>query len=290
MSCELPDIVRAKAVAAPGGETWLRDLADRITDHCDRWELLVEEPLTGGTSAWVGRVRRGDGTPAVLKLPVPDPRNARTTAALLAADGDGFVRVLAHDGDDLLLEHRPTPLDRSGLPPEEQLRVLAELLPRIWRAGAEPVDKAAGLRDLLLATDPDPVVERALEFAHRRSAQFRADDAMTLHGDAAPNNVLLGPDGRAVFIDPDVFTGDPAYDVGVGLRDWSSTLLEARDPAGVLRTWCRDAAHRTGQDAQAVWEWAYLERVTTGVYARSLGAVDLAEPFLETARRLLPHS
>jgi len=287
-SIEVPEIVRAKALAATGGGSWLRDLPDRVADRCDRWDLTVAEPLSGGTAAWVARVVRSGDSAAVVKLPVPDAANGRTTRRLLEADGRGFVRVLENAENDLLMEHLPTSLDRSGLAPDEQLRILSELLPRVWLPGAEPVDKAAGLRELLLAAPAEPVVDRALEFADRRSSQFRPDQAVTLHGDAAPSNVLLGADGRAAFIDPESFSGDPAYDVGVTLRDWSPQLLAVDDPAGLLRSWCRDAARCTGQDPQAVWEWAYLERVTTGVYARSLGAVDLAEPFLETARRLLP--
>lgn len=35
-----------------------------------------------------------------------------------------------------------------------------------------------------------------------------------------------------------------------------------------------------------MWEWGFLERVSTGLYARSLGADELAAPFLATATRL----
>ncbi|WP_432560985.1 aminoglycoside phosphotransferase family protein [Kineococcus sp. SYSU DK003] len=296
MSCDLPRIVVAKARRAPGGEAWLQDLPARVAALAGRWALRIGEPLTGGTAAWVARVERADGTPAVLKLPVPDPGNHLTTRTLLAAGGDGYVRVLGHDGDDLLLEHLGPALHRSGFPARRQLRILAGLLPHAWRAGGDPVDpvdKAAGLATFitgLLDGPADAVTAKALQFADRRSRAFRPEAALVLHGDAAPSNALLVP-GRAaeaLFVDPDGFTGDPAYDCGVALRDWSRELLATSRPADLLRNWCLDVAAGAGQDPQAVWEWAFLERVSTGLYVRSLGAGDLAGPFLDSAHRLLP--
>jgi streptomycin 6-kinase len=292
----MPSTAVAKARRAPGGEGWLRDLPSRVAALAARWDLRIGDPLTGGSAAWIARAERADGTPAVLKLPVPDPGNALTTRTLLTADGHAYVRVLAHDGDDLLLEHLGPALDRSGLTAERQLRILGDLLPRAWRTGGDPVDpvdKAAGLAEFVtgLTEGPtDAATARALEFAERRSRAFRPEQALVLHGDPAPANALLAP-GRAseaLFVDPDGFTGDPAYDCGVALRDWGTHLLGSDRPAETLRGWCLDLATRTGQDPQAVWEWAFLERVSTGLYARSLGADDLARPSLETAHRLLP--
>ena len=42
-----------------------------------------------------GRVRRADGTPAVLKVALPDATSEREVAVLLAADVRGYARVLA---------------------------------------------------------------------------------------------------------------------------------------------------------------------------------------------------
>lgn len=301
MSCEPvtpvapTPLAEAKARRSAEGETWLRNLPGRVAELCRVWNLRLGETLTGGTAAFVARVEHADGAGAVLKLPVPAAGNARSTRTLVTAAGRGYAQVLEHDGDDLLLELLGPSLDRTGYPPQRQLRVLADLLPIAWEVGVpgDPVDQGAGLADLLthLLTGPtDPVAARALQFARRRSAAFRPDTARVLHGDAAPPNALLAP-GRtteAVFVDPDGFAGDPAYDVGVGLRDFSAELLTARTPAALLRGWCHDSATRTGQDPQAVWEWAFLERVTTGRYVQSLGAEDLARPFLASARRLLP--
>ena len=41
-------------------------------------------------------------------------------------------------------------------------------------------------------------------------------------------------------------------------------------------------------DEVAIWDWAFLERVSTGPYALSLGSGELGHPLLETAEALLP--
>lgn len=38
---------------------------------------------------------------------------------------------------------------------------------------------------------------------------------------------------------------------------------------------------------KAIWDWGFLERVSTGLYAMSFGAEDLARPFLESAEALI---
>lgn len=46
-------------------------------------------------------------------------------------------------------------------------------------------------------------------------------------------------------------------------------------------------AARTDIGEAAIWEWAYLERVSTGLPALSLGAGELGRPNLSTAEALL---
>ena len=89
-----------------------------------------------------------------------------------------------------------------------------------------------------------------------------------------------------VFIDPATFLGDPAYDLGVALRDWCPELLAAGDAATLARSWCQLLASAAGVDQTAGWQWAYLERVSTGLYALSLGAEDQGRQLLLTAEAL----
>lgn len=66
----------------------------------------------------------------------------------------------------------------------------------------------------------------------------------------------------------------------MALRDWSPQLL-AGDTSSVARRYC------TGLDETAIWEWGFLDRVSTGLYILKFGAGDLARPFFVTAERLV---
>jgi len=277
----VPDIVRAK-----GGDRWVAELPGTIAALQESWGITVGESLSGGTSAHVARVTTATGEPAVLKISVPGIGFDREIRTLLAAEGRGYARVLAADPDRdaVLLEPLGEALNRSALAPEAQLDVLAALLPAAWQVPAEgaPEDKAAGLRDLIeehWQPDHERIIAEALRCADRRSAAFDPDRCVLVHGDAAAANVLRRADGW-VFVDPAGFVGDPDYDRGVAARDWCEQLTDTPDPRGLLESYCR----RLGGDVAAVWEWAFLERVSTGLYVESLGGHSL---HLATATVLL---
>jgi streptomycin 6-kinase len=84
------------------------------------------------------------------------------------------------------------------------------------------------------------------------------------------------------MVDPNGFLGDPAYDLGVALRDRGADLAPG-DLAPALGRWAQLLAGPAGIDPVAVQEWALLERVSTGLVALSLGEPALAEPLLRTA-------
>ena len=149
--------------------------------------------------------------------------------------------------------------------------------------GRRAVDKAASLlqpvAELWQHLDhpcPERVITQAVDFAHQLSQAFSPDRTVILHGDAATANLLevtlprSGAEAGFVFVDPSTFIGDPAYDLGVALRDWCTELL-AGDAPSLARRWCRGLAAAAGAAEVAVWQWGYLERVSTGLYSESLG-------------------
>ena len=165
---------------------------------------------------------------------------------------------------------------------------------------ASPLNKASALHQFVdqLWEDLDSpcsehVVAQALLFAGRRAAAFDPDRCVVVHGDAAAANALQvlvpreGAETGFVFVDPDGFIGDPAYDLGVALRDWCPQLLASDDPLSLARRYCRLLADGSGVDEQAIWEWGFLERVTTGLYVRSLGEGELGPSHLDTAELLI---
>ncbi len=308
----VPEIVRAKAaVDGDEGRGWVDELPQVLAELEDRWSLRLTEQLAGGTSAFVALVRTASGTPAVIKIAVPEPDFCRQVRTLELAQGQGYVRLLAHNPSHhaVLLERLGPAIGDLRWSPERQLGVLAAVARQVWalsrdHAGdvaawqGEPVDKAAGLAELVAQLYdeldrpcPERVLARALQCAEQRSAAFDADGAVVVHGDAAAPNLLqvLAPRSGAetgfVFVDPSTFLGDPAYDLGVALRDWSPELLDGDAPT-LARRWCQLLARVGGQDETAVWQWGYLERVSTGLYAMSLTDGAQGRPHLLTAAAL----
>jgi streptomycin 6-kinase len=279
---------------AKGGDRWLADLPATIGALERRWGITVGERLAGGTASYVATAVTAAGEPAVVKISVPVVDFALQVRTLRAAGGRGYVRLLAADLDRYaaLLEPLGGSLTDSGLPPERQLAVLADLLPLAWavpRDGLAPTDKAAALAEFVgtLARSPagsaarPAVVDEALRCAERRSAAYDPDRCVVVHGDAAAANVLHRPGDGWVFVDPDGFVGDPAYDPGVAVRDWCADLLAAADPRALLRSYC----DLLGGDPEATWDWGFLERVSTGLYLVSLGGD--GGPHLDSAATLL---
>ena len=301
----LPDAVRKKVESlGPPGVAWLAGLPQVLAELARRWSLRLGAPTGGGTSSYVVRATTAEGVDVVVKVSVPDPTFDRQARTLRAAGGDGYVQLLEYDArrSAVLLEALGPTLADSDRPPEQQIEVMCDLLPTAWRAptpqDGPPYDKAESLHRLVSslgartgAPMPAHVVDRALDYAERRSAAFGLHGCVIVHGDPAPQNTLrtraprAGATGGYVFVDPDGFVGDPAYDLGVVLRGWGEHVLaadagRARATAGRL---CRLIAERTQADEQAIWEWGFLERVSTGLYAWSFGAHELARPFIDSA-------
>lgn len=297
----VPRIARRRAQElGADGVTWLDSLDESVSALAAQWSFTVQEPVPGATASVVLAVRLADGADAVLKLEVPEPSTAGQGAVLERAAGRGYARLLARDPvrRALLLERLGAPLGRRRLPAEQELAVLADLASTAW---LEPEDetgssaeKAAALAAFVdetapgVAVPPD-VVGTALRFAERRAAA--AVREMVVHGDPHPGNALEVPVRRRgdvhgyVWVDPDGFVADPAYDLGVVLRERGTAKPL---PASTVRGFCALLAERTGRDAEAIWEWGYLERVSTGLLLLRLGEEERGDRWLASAAGLLP--
>ncbi len=113
-----------------------------------------------------------------------------------------------------------------------------------------------------------------------------------VHGDPHPGNLLRirvprpGAETGFCFVDPDGFVADRAYDLGVAVRAWTEQL-KGSDAERTLRRYCTRLSERSGVDAERIWEWGFVERVSTGLYLKSFGADGLAERYLTSAEALV---
>ena len=110
---------------------------------------------------------------------------------------------------------------------------------------------------------------------------------MLAHGDPHGSNLLADPVTQGYkFVDPDGLFIEPAYDLGVLMREWSDELLADGNPLQAARERCAMLSHLTGVDPEPIWEWGILERVSTGLLAMQVG-LEGAREMLTVAEELL---
>lgn len=266
---------------------------------CRDWQLTPEAWFAGGAGMPTLAVRTEDGTAAVLKIDRPGGLDVQAHV-MTAAQGRGYARVLVWDAPRgaLLTERLGDTLGAETASVEAQARMILPVLRRAWEvpleAGSPFVGKAAGLLAILADLGPrygagcPDVLERATECATTLAASERAE--VVCHGDPHAGNVLRRGTEWAL-IDPDGFVGERAYDLGVVLRDAcreieAAEAAETGSGAHLLEGACRRLAALTSVDPERVWRWAYVERVTTGLFLRWHGYPDEAAGFLRTAELL----
>jgi streptomycin 6-kinase len=299
------------------GETWLAALPGLLATLETDWRITLGTSLEGGNAAYVAEAETHDGTPAVLKVTVPQGIDGftpfeRQLAALQLADGDPYVRLIRYDipRQALLLERLGRPMASLGWPAERQAEALARTAARGWRpvpddgrlpSGAEA---ARGLSSFISSTwenlarpCPEAVVDLAVGCAAARESAFDPGRAVLVHGDVHAFNALQAPAPGGTghgfrLVDAEGLISEPAHDLGVilvrGVPGWIGDL-SGGDPQQVVEIVarrCRHAGKLAGAHPEAIWQWAFTELVSTGLFLLRLGHRGEAETFLTVADKL----
>ena len=69
------------------------------------------------------------------------------------------------------------------------------------------------------------------------------------------------------------------------LRDWNDDLL-SEDGVSVAFERHQMVSRLTGIDPDAIWQWSFIERVSSGLFLLNMGHEKQARSFLEAADRL----
>jgi len=304
---EVPALVRQRAMAnGTVGRRWLGELPELVAALAEQWGLELAQPYGGGTAGYVVAASDGSGRPCVLKVAMPldhDERDAFTRSVRVhqVAGGRGCAEILEHDASApaMLLERLGPNLDDLGMALPQLLRTIATTLRSFWQPMSEDIELPNGaekaawharhiekLWDGLSHPCDRAVIDRALSFCDGRRAAFDPARAVLVHGDAHGWNTLEAGGETFKFVDPEGLWSEPEHDLSVAMREYNQPVLIGdsarlvRERAEMLASWC-------GVDPRAVWEWGFIERVSTGLTNLRDFDSDEGEAFLEVARRCL---
>jgi streptomycin 6-kinase len=304
---DVPALVRQRALANGAvGRRWLDGLPEVVASLAERWGLALERPFRGGTASYVASAADPAGRACVLKVAMPLDQDeiagfARSVLVHRLAAGRGCARLLDHDESvpAMLLERLGPNLDELGLPLPQLLDAIATTLRSFWRPVAADcglpsgADKAAWLAHFITTTWDQlaqpcgrEVIDRALAYCDERAAAFDPARAVLVHGDAHGWNTLDAGRGTFKFVDPEGLRSEPAHDLGVPMREYNEELL-AGDTTRLVRARAERLASACGVDPEPVWQWGFIERVSTGLANVRDFAGDDGMAFLEVATRSL---
>lgn len=283
---DIPQIVVDRALTAGAdGEKWLSELPNVISLLEEKWRITVEITLSGGTQAFAAYAAGIDGKQYVLKVDMPGtvghPDFVQAVKTLLLADGQGYVKLFAYDEEKraCLLERLGKPLKDFPYSVSEQLEIICTVLKKAWCIPvADSFPKTDGDGSIswfrqfirpkweeLRRPCSEAVVEQAYRFLISREAHKNPEEYVLLHGDAHNTNILedLSAPNSFKLIDPDGLFYEKAYDLGVLMREWREEYCQ--DPVKKGRERCEYLHRLTGVDAQAIFEWGFLQCVSTGL-------------------------
>lgn len=245
-----------------------------------RWGLTPREVFEpGAASVLVQAVVTAEGEEAVLKIQKPHRESEHEAAALELWDGEGAIRLLAHEPEEhaLLLERciPGTPLSEAGT--DGAMDVLVGLLPRLWKSpqGFDTIEDEAPhlLEDIESARDVR-LKDAALSFLHDLvpSQGERVLVNQDLHGE----NVLAAEREPWLVIDPKPLAAEREFSAASIVR--SNELGHSkRDVLYRLDRLCSDL----GLDRERAIGWTVLHTVAWSGGDYRVG------PHLEAVRWLL---
>ncbi|HEV8392102.1 MAG TPA: aminoglycoside phosphotransferase family protein [Dongiaceae bacterium] len=182
---------------------------------------------------------RQDGRPAMLKI-AREAEERRGASLMTWWDGDGAARVLAHDGDAVLLEratgNRSLAAVAHGGADDEASRILCDVAARLHAPRNRPLPDLIPLSAWFAELEPAAakhggILAHATEVA--RGLLNDQHEAVVLHGDLHHGNVLdFGARGW-LAIDPKGLLGERGFDFANIFRN--PDLEIAKAPGRVAR-------------------------------------------------------
>jgi streptomycin 6-kinase len=268
----LPHEGLAWARATEAGRAWLEELPRLVSECVEQWSLQLEEPFPYAYASLALPARLRDGSDAILKICLPERESEHEGDALWRWNGNGAVRLIAHDRERwaLLIECCRPGTHLRELEPEAALDVLAGLLPRLWVRAGEPFRSLAEEAAWWAADLPEkwgragrPFEKELLDAAIGVLQELAPTqgEPVLLHQDLHADNVLSAEREPWLTIDPKPLLGERefgvapivrAYELGHSERDVRHRLDRLTTELGLDRERARGWA--LGQTLAWAWE------------------------------------
>jgi streptomycin 6-kinase len=257
-----------------------------VSELTQAWDLRqIGSNLGGNVSYVVPAVRAG--VPVVLKVQWPHDECEHEAHALRVWDGDGAVRLLAHDAarHGLLLERCLPGTPLAGATDVDPLAVLINLLPRLWKPIGHPfrplAEEAHGWAETLHAdweAAGKPCERRLIDATATFLAELADDqgEQVLVHQDLHGENVLAAEREPWLVIDPKPLAAERAFSPAPIIRSFEFGHTQA---AVIYRL--DRLSVELGLDRKRVCRWAIAQTV-----AWSFDSA-YAERHYETARWLM---
>jgi streptomycin 6-kinase len=252
---------------------WLARLPALLERCVERWSLELGDRLEGGYLGDVRGCTGRDGEDLVLKVSPPHAHPSNEANALAHWGGRGAARLVAWDGElgALLLERiRPGTflMERDRSVTDDVLAVTAAsiALATLQAVAAPPAGSFPSFEEKLrwwldyaaVHAETDAVGTAMLPLFERCALRLDASaKRVTLaHGDFVAKNLLLGPDGGYVAVDPLPYIGDVCSDAG--------QFSAYHSPAGTVIPRARAVAEASGNDPDRAASWAAVWMIFQG--------------------------
>ena len=304
---QLPQAVsnRAKALGQ-SGEDWLKELDQLATRILSEHHLQPGKVLHGGTESLVIEASTAQDQAVVVKFGLPGSADSSREAFIYQlAQGHGYARLAFHDAahNVLAVEKLGPPLQEENRPDDEAIKVLCEQMMHSWldldattaaqnglMNGADKADWHINFLQQQQGTTPLPcssrVIDTAISYAQLRKAAHTPVNARLVHGDAHSLNTLKAPDGGYKFIDPEGLFGEIALDLCIPMREYNEGLLQ-NDTANRALARCHMISTLANADPTPIWQWGFVERVSSAFVLASVGMQSEAQQTFEVAELIV---
>jgi streptomycin 6-kinase len=262
------------------GREWLERLPGLVELCVQRWSLTVEGAFAELSYNYVLRVRRADGSRAVLKLGVPEIELSSEIAALQFYAGRGSAYLYESDADlgALLIEAlEPGDMLATQEDDERATMIAAGVMEKLWRPATADwqgclsvAGWASGIQRLRkrFGGGSGPLPEKWLGRAEGLFGELLASagPAYLLHGDLHHFNILRAQREPWLAIDPKGVLGEPAYELGAFLYNPQPDFPWRSDLGKVLARRVALLCERLGLDRQRVLGYGVAQAVLSACW------------------------